>query len=126
MNDINLNDERIKTARLLDQNEWTFDILNLTVSKAYDVEYYTDEELNHKKMQLLREKRNLILVRTDYALMISLEQNLILSQKMKNYRQSLRDLPANIDITQYSLQDISNEICFPEPPLDEEIYDSSH
>lgn len=117
-------DGTIESLELLDQSLWDFDHENLTVTKKYKINYYSEEDLTEKKLRFLREKRNLILTRTDYVVIRAAEQNLKISEKMKNYRQSLRDLTDNINITKYSMQDICNETFFPEPPLDEEIYAS--
>ena len=61
-----------------------------TIQKNADIEIWT-AGINDRAFKELRQKRNLLLHDTDWWA----SNDLIMTQEQKDYRQALRDLPAN-------------------------------
>jgi len=111
-------EDYIITKEMLLSDDWIFDNQNMTVERQYNVIRYTEEELNNKKWDSLRVKRNELLQKTDWIIVYALEKNLNVSQSVTDYRQELRDLPETInDISVYKIQDIiSGDELYPAEP----------
>jgi hypothetical protein len=124
LDDESVDSDNLKTKTLKNQLDWSYNEEDLTVTKTYEITYYTDEELNQKKLFDLRTARNIILGRTDYMITLGYEKNKTISQKMKDYRQGLRDITETIDLSKVTFSDIRSEKCFPAHPPLEEIYDA--
>lgn len=106
---------KLKVAKPFDT--WIFDDSNMTLERQYHTETYTNEELTQRKWNLLRSTRNNSLVLTDWIIIKSIEKNQTVPQEILDYRQKLRDLPANIDdISIYSYDDIMQLKLLPEIP----------
>jgi hypothetical protein len=83
------------------QHSYDYDEANMTASDTYSISTLTDERLESEKNRFLdkvRMIRNYILEKTDYIVSISKEKNQQLSEDFINYRQSLRDLPIELDL----------------------------
>jgi len=73
-------------------------ITNLEQSKIDEIkEYYSDAKVNERKLNQIRNLRNEKLFETDY---LAMSDN-TLSDDMKNFRKSMRDIPQNYDSSKY-------------------------
>ena len=81
-----------------DEQFWNID--EKTVEVSYNVRAKTEDELQHDKTKRwgeIKEIRNEKLKKLDHVLNIAYENNLVLTQKFKDYRQALRDIPETFD-----------------------------
>jgi hypothetical protein len=82
-----------------EEGNWIRDEENKTITATYSVRDLTPEELSAKDEECwkeLRYGRNLRLSATDYIIILAAEKNLQISDQIKEYRQSLRDLPSKV------------------------------
>lgn len=88
-----------QTYKVLPESQWTVDEENKIITCTYEVRDLTLAELDAKDEETwfdLRYERNKRLQETDYAFVYAIEKGLEVSNNLKDYRQNLRDLPANI------------------------------
>jgi len=80
------------------EEEW--DTLEKEIRVTYNVREKTNDEIDNdisKKWGEVRDTRNKKLQKLDHAVSIAYEHGLTLSQKFKDYRQNLRDIPENFE-----------------------------
>jgi hypothetical protein len=102
-----------KDLKKITQNpteEWE-NVDEKTVRVTFTVSDITDEEkinyLNEMWVNL-RNRRNELLLNTDYFFAMSIERGINVSHELKDYRQQLRDFPSSItDILDFDLNDDS-------------------
>ena len=85
----------------------------------------TEEEVNNKitelqavePLRLLREERDRLIAQTDWTQLKDIDLDIIRERNWKNYRQALRDLPANSNpkLDSYGNLDMSS-ITWPDKP----------
>lgn len=95
------------------KHSYDYDEVNMTVCDTYSVHTLTDEELESEKnifLNRIRIIRNHILERTDYLVTIAKEKNQELTEEFINYRQSLRDLPFELDLNTLTEDDYNKTI----------------
>lgn len=95
------------------QHSYNYDEANMTASDTYSISTLTDERLESEKNRFIdkvRMIRNYILEKTDYIVSISKEKNQQLSEDFINYRQSLRDLPIELDLNTLTETDYNKTI----------------
>jgi hypothetical protein len=89
-----------------------------TVEINYVLVDFTQEQINtfiNGKWASLRQKRNLLLSDTDWLVLIAYENNIEVSNELKNYRQQLRDFPETIqDILNFDIDNAQNWPTKPE------------
>ena len=97
-----------------EDGNWIRDEENKTITATYSVRNKTPEELLSQDIECwkeLRYERNLRLSATDYIVILAIEKNLQVSTQIKEYRQSLRDLPGRV--TNIRTFDITNDPLWP-------------
>lgn len=109
--------DNIQQIYVLPQEEWIYDDIDMTVEKQYNVSYYTDSELESVKLTTLRLERAKMLAQCDWVVVKSMETGVGISTDILEYRQTLRDLPENINLNSHSLSDIKTHKMFPNKPL---------
>lgn len=98
------------------QEEWVYNDDQMTSTKTYNFDIMSEETLLSKKKNILRSIRNEILSEFDWTVVYAIEKNVTILQKVLDYRQQLRDLPQNIDVSTYKLLDIISRKVFPPEP----------
>jgi hypothetical protein len=80
-----------------------------TVRVTYTLNDFTAEEVTEyeeQKWERLRGNRDSLLQATDWVIVRSIEENLVVSNEVTSYRQQLRDFPQTIvDILQFNIND---------------------
>lgn len=102
---ISINKPEEKSGYKLVFDSWN-EINEKTIEKKYRLEKLSEQELlqiENNLWNLIRSKRNQLLVESDYVSIIAYEENLILSEEFKTYRKKLRDLPETIDIKRFDM-----------------------
>ena len=107
--------------------QWTLNDLNYSGLEWKDENQTkpTEEEINAKVVELeaeepfklLREERNKKLAETDWTQLKDIDLDIIRERNWKNYRQALRDLPANSNpkLTEFGTLDMSS-VNWPDKP----------
>lgn len=89
-------------------DKWN-EIDEITIEVTYTLVDFTEEEVKEfkdQKWKILREGRDRLLSETDWIIVRSIEQNLVVSDEVIKYRQELRDFPETItDILEFDLED---------------------
>ena len=83
----------------------------LAFSGNLSVEEVTSKEESY--FERLRRERNQLLADTDYVVSRAFEQNLVLTEEFKDYRQELRDLPQTVNI-----REVNFDTVYPSVPAD--------
>lgn len=113
-----------QTYTTLSEKEWEIDKENKKIYAKYEVRDLTPEELKAKDLEIwldLKYQRNKKLQETDFVFAYALEKGVKVSQKIKDYRQALRDLPDNVsDIRTF---DFFDEKSWPTKPTLAEYYE---
>ena len=100
-----------------EDTEWTYDHDALTVTKTYDITRYDAATLETEKWNVLRGTRDLLIKNTDWIIIQGTERGVGISTAIREYRQTLRDLPSTIDdITIYTRAEIATRDFYPEEP----------
>jgi hypothetical protein len=94
--------------------DYTYSDTKFTATQNWIVKNLSEEEIANKEesyFERLRRERNQLLADTDYIVSRAFEQNLVLTEEFKDYRQELRDLPQNANI-----REVNFETVFPSVP----------
>jgi hypothetical protein len=94
--------------------DYTYSDTKLTATQNWIVRTLSEEEIANKEesyFERLRRERNQLLTDTDYIVSRAFEQNLVLTEEFKDYRQELRDLPQNANI-----REVNFDTVFPSVP----------
>lgn len=98
--------------------EWE-EVNERTLKITYNLEDLTEEEKNifvNDQWFRLREKRNFLLIQTDYVIIRSYESGLVVSDELKSYRQQLRDFPQTFTDDSIALSDLQDDSIWPSKP----------
>ena len=68
---------------------------NADGSPASDAQDFVDNDISAEPFRLLRIERNKLIAETDWTQLKDIDLDIIRERNWKNYRQALRDLPAN-------------------------------
>ncbi len=96
--------------------DYTYDDVKLTATETWTVRNLSAEEVTSKEesyFERLRRERNQLLADTDYVITKAFEQDLVLTQEFKDYRQELRDLPQTVNI-----REVNFDTVYPSVPAD--------
>jgi hypothetical protein len=108
-----------------EEGNWIRDEDAKTITATYTVTDLTDEELSAKDEESwfdLRYERTLRLQATDHIVLRAQEEGRTVSDTVKTYRQTLRDLPANVsDIRTF---DLKNYPLWPTEPTSDQYFAS--
>jgi hypothetical protein len=102
--------DQLKHVKRNTPNEWEH-LNERLVKVTYTITDFTDEEVNdyiNTKYEEIRNKRNILLLNTDWIIVRSSEEGLVVSQEVISYRKQLRDFPSTItDVINFKIDDDS-------------------
>jgi hypothetical protein len=93
--------------------DYTYNDAELTATETWTVRNLSEEEITNKEesyFNRLRTERNQLLADSDYIVSRAFEQELVLTEDFKNYRQELRDLPQTVNIREVNFETVFSTI----------------